>query len=195
MGLGVNNPAFGAYQHYPTVYASIVAPIPDNVTFEQATVLPLAITTSATALYHPDHLDLPLPSLYPKPTGKTLFVWGGSSSVGSAAIQLAVASGFEVVTTASAKNHDLVESIGATIALDHKSPNIVDEAVAALSGRDLVAVYDAISLPHTMEPIGAILDKIGQRKVGLVIPPYITLSKNFVPSFCKLSVHGDPGEK
>jgi NADPH:quinone reductase-like Zn-dependent oxidoreductase len=46
--------------------------------------------------------------VFPKPTGKTLLVWGGSTSVGSNAIQLGVAAGYEVVTTASPKNFDYV---------------------------------------------------------------------------------------
>ncbi|KAM6516703.1 hypothetical protein FALCPG4_014876 [Fusarium falciforme] len=182
MGLGVDDSAFGAYQLYPKVHASLVAPFPDSVTFEQASVLPLAITTVAVNLYHPDHLGLQLPSLSPTPSGKTLFVWGGSSSVGSTAIQLAVASGFEVVATASLQNHGLVESLGAAVVLDHKSPDIVDEAIATLSQREVVAVFDAISTPATMKPLDAILDKVGPLKVGVVVPPAMPLSKNFQPT-------------
>ncbi|MCD1634764.1 hypothetical protein K7H91_13395 [Martelella mediterranea] len=41
------------------------------------------------------------PSLNPTPGGETLLVWGASSSVGSNAVQLATASGYAVIATAS----------------------------------------------------------------------------------------------
>ncbi|CRK15679.1 hypothetical protein BN1708_011522 [Verticillium longisporum] len=78
MGLGVDKPAFGAYQKFLFVFASLVAPIPDDVSFEQAAVLPLALTTVAAGLYHPDHLTLPLPNTKPVPVNKGILVWGGS---------------------------------------------------------------------------------------------------------------------
>ena len=47
-----------------------------------------------------------------------LFVYGGSSSVGQYAIQLAKLSGYRVVTTASKRNHELVKSLGADLVFD-----------------------------------------------------------------------------
>ncbi|KAH7230173.1 chaperonin 10-like protein [Fusarium redolens] len=182
IGLGVNNPAFGAFQLYPTLFAPLVCPIPDSLSFDEAAVAPLAVTTAAVNLYHRSHLNLPLPSLSPQPSGKVLLVWGGSSSVGSTAIQLAVASGLEVISTASELNHSLVKSVGATTVLDYKSPAIVQDVVSVLSGRELVGIFDAISEPESMKPINEILDQIGSHKVGLVVPPTIELSKNFIPT-------------
>ncbi|KAH6636020.1 hypothetical protein F5144DRAFT_566048 [Chaetomium tenue] len=54
-----------------------------------ATPWPLPPTTSAM---------LPPPSLDPSPTSTTLLIWGGSSSAGCNAIQLAVAAGCEVTS-------------------------------------------------------------------------------------------------
>ncbi|KAM0582403.1 hypothetical protein ACHAO2_000546 [Verticillium nonalfalfae] len=182
MGLGIDKPAFGAYQKFPTVFASLVAPIPDDVSFEQAAVLPLALTTVAAGLYHPDHLNLPLPSTNPIPVNKSILIWGGSSSVGATAIQLAVASGLDVVSTASAHNHDLVKSLGAHLVFDHKSPSIVEDLVAEFSRREIAAVFDSISEPETMGPISAVVERTGPLKVGVVVPPTIPLSKNFLVS-------------
>lgn len=47
-----------------------------------------------------------------------LFVYGGSSSVGQYAIQLAKLSGYKVVTTASKRNHELVKSLGVDLVFD-----------------------------------------------------------------------------
>ena len=51
-----------------------------------------------------------------------LFVYGGSSSVGQYAIQLAKLSGYKVVSTASQRNHELVKSFGADLVFDVSSP-------------------------------------------------------------------------
>ena len=51
-----------------------------------------------------------------------LFVYGGSSSVGQYAIQLAKLSGYKVVTTASKRNHELVRGLGADLVFDVSSP-------------------------------------------------------------------------
>lgn len=185
--MGVNDPAFGGFQLYPTLFASLVCPIPDSLSFDEAAVAPLAVTTAAVNLYHRSHLGLPLPSLNPQPSGKAILVWGGSSSVGSTAIQLSVASGLEVISTASKLNHSLVKSVGATTVLDYKSPTIVQDVVSVLSGRELVGIFDAISEPESMRPVSEILDQVGSHKVGLVVPPTIELSKNFIPTLCKAS--------
>lgn len=47
-----------------------------------------------------------------------LFVYGGSSSVGQYAIQLAKLSGYKVITTASKRNHVLVKNLGADLVFD-----------------------------------------------------------------------------
>ncbi|KAJ3454748.1 hypothetical protein MRS44_013348 [Fusarium solani] len=178
MGLGVNDPRFGAYQKYPLVYETLVSPVPDNLSLTQAVVLPLAITTASVSLYHPAHLNFPLPQKNPVDNGKTVLIWGGASSVGSTAIQLAVASGFRVVSTASNRNHDAVRSLGASIVLDYKSPTIVSDAVEVLKDCDLAGCYDAISESETLEPLGAILGQLGPHKVCLVVPPRVSVSKN-----------------
>ena len=85
------------------------------------------------------YLELELPLLQkPRSNGKTLLVWGGSSSVGSNAIQLAVASGYEVITTASMKNLEYVKSLGAGVAIDYNAPNVVSQLVKAVQGKDFV---------------------------------------------------------
>ena len=79
-------------------------------------MLPLAFDTAAVGLYSTGEgfLGLPHPSFKPESTGKTLVVYGGSSSVGALTIQLAVASGVKVVATASKHNFDFVKKNGAS---------------------------------------------------------------------------------
>ncbi|KFZ25190.1 hypothetical protein V502_00322 [Pseudogymnoascus sp. VKM F-4520 (FW-2644)] len=93
-----------AFQAHTIVRTNMASEIPDNISFESAAVIPLGFSTAACGLFQDTFLNLQLPTVLPqKQTGKTLLIWGGASSVGSNAIQLAVAAGYKVITTASAK--------------------------------------------------------------------------------------------
>ncbi|KAF4806477.1 Dehydrogenase azaJ [Colletotrichum siamense] len=91
----------------------MAAPIPGRVFYEQACVLALALSTASCALYQKDQLALELPAVPARSsTDKTVLLWGGATSVGCCAVQLAVACGYEVVTVASPKNFGLLETLG-----------------------------------------------------------------------------------
>ncbi|KAK2770636.1 zinc-binding oxidoreductase [Colletotrichum kahawae] len=182
-GLGLQNHEFGTFQLYSKATANLVSPIPDDMSFEAASVLPLAIATASVGLYKKKYLSLPLPTLKPVMTGRTLLVWGGASSVGGTAVQLAVASGLRVITTASKANFDKVKKLGADTVLDYHSESVVDDVISVLSGTDLAGVYDAISSPQSLQPIGAILDKLGSQKVATVLPVEGDFGKNALMSF------------
>ncbi len=143
LALETKKPANASFQNYSIVLAAATAPIPDTMSFEAATVLPLSLSTAASGLYQSDYLNLPLPTHNPQSTGKTLLVWGGSSSVGCSVIQLAVASGVEVVATASKRNFDLVKKMGAKEVFDYTTPSIVGDLVAYLSDKDVAGGFDS----------------------------------------------------
>jgi Zn-dependent alcohol dehydrogenase len=132
-----NIPAEGAFQAYTVVLERLACPIPDAMPYEHACVLPLALSTAAGGLFQTDQLGLQHPSEQAQPTGQTVLIWAGSTSVGSNAIQLAAAAGYEVITTASPRNHDYVTSLGAAQAFDYNSPTVVDDLTAALAGKPL----------------------------------------------------------
>ncbi|HEY0777335.1 MAG TPA: zinc-binding alcohol dehydrogenase family protein [Gemmatirosa sp.] len=129
--------AEGAFQQYTVVLARMAAPIPSTLSYEEAAVLPLALSTAACGLFQRDQLALNHPSATPTPTGKTVLIWGGSTSVGSNAIQLAVAAGYEVITTASPRNFGYVQRLGARQVFDYASPTVVADIIAACAGTTL----------------------------------------------------------
>jgi NADPH:quinone reductase-like Zn-dependent oxidoreductase len=87
----------------------------------------------------------------PKPTGKALLIWGGATSVGSNGIQLAVAAGYEIITTASPKNFDYVKKLGASQVFDYNSKTIVDGLIEAFKGRKIARVLDCIGVNGVFE--------------------------------------------
>ena len=130
-----NRAAEGAFQEYTVLLAHMASPIPDDMAYENAVVLPLTLSTAACGLFEKDQLALRHPSASPKPTSETLVVWGGSTSLGSNAIQLAVAAGYDVITTASPKNFGYVKKLGASQAFDYRSATAVRDIIRAIGDR------------------------------------------------------------
>ncbi|KAK8037493.1 zinc-binding oxidoreductase CipB [Apiospora marii] len=129
-------------------WASMTSPIPDSLSFERAAVLPLALSTASCGLFQKDQLALRHPVAVAstnedgeetKTEKETLLIWGGSTSVGCNAIQLARAAGYEVITTCSPRNFDFVKSLGATAAFDYRDPSAaVSEIVQFCRGKKVV---------------------------------------------------------
>lgn len=175
VSLASQNNKHGGFQLYTAADAGTTAVLPKNISYAQGSVLPLAIDTALVGLVGQDGkgLGLPLPSLEPKSSGKTIVVWGGSSSVGALAIQLAVAAGAKVVTTASSHNFDFVKNAGAAEAIDYKSSSVVEDVVKAVKkvGGDFAGTYDAISLPdQSYKYTVPITEQLGGGALAVVLP-------------------------
>ncbi|KAK3678801.1 hypothetical protein LTR78_001254 [Recurvomyces mirabilis] len=170
LGAITQNPREQAFQTYTIVPACCALVIPPQMSCEDAVKLPLGLFTAAAGLYEEQYLNLPLPKATPVPSGKTLLVCAGSSNVGSAVIQLALASGVEVCATASKENADLVRSMGVEHVFDHHDNKVVDDVSAALRGRDVVGGFDPISSNATIVLMAKILSGIGSSKLVTTLP-------------------------
>lgn len=154
----------------------MAAIIPDGISFTDASVLPLAVDTAAHGLVdsrEKGYLGLPFPSLNPTPSGKTILVWGGSSSVGALTIQLAVAGGSKVVAVASKRNHAFVKGLGASEAIDYNDPSVVEDVVKAIKsvGGEFAGTYDAIATEDSCKYTVPITEKAGGAILSTVLPP------------------------
>jgi len=159
------------FQLYTLVVASLVAPIPEGMSYEEAVVLPLSVATAADGLYSERQLGLPLPNADEKANGATILIWGGSSSVGCSVIQMAKASGLDIVTTASKQNFELVETLGARIVFDHRDPKAVGNLVNELRElKKFVGVYDCIGTDDTTKACSDILSQLGGGFLSSVAP-------------------------
>lgn len=114
------------------------------MSFASASVLPLCISTAAQALYQKEYLNLQRPTLSPKPNGKAVLVWGGSSACGACATQLLKLSGYEVYATASKHNFEFCKSLGAKEVFDYNSESVVGDVVAVLKGKEVAGIFDTI---------------------------------------------------
>jgi NADPH:quinone reductase-like Zn-dependent oxidoreductase len=105
----------------------------------------------------------------PPSSGKSVLVWGGSSSVGATAIQLAAGAGHKVVSVASKHNVDKVKGLGAAAVFDYNSASVTDDIIAALEGTEFAGVCDAIGTPEAAKAWAPVYKKLGG-KYGSVMP-------------------------
>jgi NADPH:quinone reductase-like Zn-dependent oxidoreductase len=168
-----NSAAHGAFQRFVVLAADLATPVPDGIPLTDAVALPLALTTAAAGLFEPDQLGLPLPTSEVVEQHATVMVWGGSTSVGSNAIQLARNGGYRVLATASPRNADRARDLGAAEVFDYRDPSAVAEIVRALRGERLAGTIaiGAGSLPRT---IRIVRRSEGSRRVASAHPTPVT---------------------
>lgn len=134
LGRSVN----GVYAEYTTTAVappalgantfSLLAEIPEGLSFEEAATVSGGATTAWAALFHDAALQ----------ASQRVLIHGGAGGVGSYAVQFARWKGARVIATASAANLDFVRSLGAETVIDYATTAF--EQVA----RDMDVVLDTI---------------------------------------------------
>lgn len=99
----------GAFAEYACVSADSVAPKPSNLTFEQAAALPMVGFTALQGLRDVGGIQ----------PGQRVLINGASGGVGTLAVQVAKSLGAEVSGVCSARNVELVRSLGADHVIDY----------------------------------------------------------------------------
>ncbi|RPD59715.1 GroES-like protein [Lentinus tigrinus ALCF2SS1-6] len=150
---------YAGFQQYTLAEAELVAKIPENISFDQAASVPVALVAVIIPNFNHNLAGKTANFTAPweeggktKYAGKPAFIVGGSSSVGQYAIQVAKYSGYSpIITTASLHNEALLKSLGATAVVDRKLPAsaIITEVQKLASNIPIEYVFDAISLPDT----------------------------------------------
>ena len=127
--------AGGGYGEYCLASELCVLPVPKGVTLVQAAALPEVHFTVWTNLMDSARL---------KP-GETVLIHGGSSGIGTAAIQLCAARGHKVFTTAGSKEKCAVcEQLGAARAIDYKTEDFVDVVKQMTDGKGVNVILDMV---------------------------------------------------
>lgn len=124
----------GGYAQFALAPAAQCLPIPAGLSVAEAAALPETCFTVWHNLYQRARL---LP-------GENLLVHGGSSGIGTTAIQLALALGAKVFTTAgSAEKCQACEALGA-VAINYRSADFVAEIKAQTQGRGVDVILDMV---------------------------------------------------
>jgi NADPH:quinone reductase len=124
----------GGYAEYAVAPATQCLPIPDHFSFVQAAALPETFFTVWHNLFQRAQLK----------SGETLLVHGGTSGIGTTAIQLAVAFGVSVFATAgSAEKCQAIESLGA-VAIPYREQDFVADIKFRTQGRGVNVILDMV---------------------------------------------------
>jgi len=105
----------GTYCEFLAIPESYLTLRPLCLTDEQAAGLPLAGLTAYQAVYGAGRLQ----------KGQSILILGASGGVGSMAVQLARIAGARIYAVASRSNHDYLEDLGADVAIDYRSEDLI----------------------------------------------------------------------
>ncbi|KAH7334753.1 GroES-like protein [Rhizoctonia solani] len=133
------------FQEKSIVETDIISKIPDNITEDQASTIPVAALAALVGLSQKTGIDVPVNG--PTANGKGVLILGGGSSVGQFGIQLARIAGFSpIVTTASSQHTDFLKSLGATHVFGRDADA---KAIQVAFPTPVSLVLDSISAPST----------------------------------------------
>jgi putative PIG3 family NAD(P)H quinone oxidoreductase len=137
----------GGYAELVTVDAGLVLPIPAGVDPVEAAGLPEVAATVWSNVFDLGALA----------AGETLLVHGGSSGIGSMAIQLASARGAHVIATAgSPEKAAFCRSLGAEAAVDYRTDDFVTAVAAFTDGRGADVVLDIVGGDYIARDVEAL---------------------------------------
>lgn len=129
----------GAFAQFAAVKASALAIIPEYLSFEQAATVPLTALTAMQA-FEIMHVH----------AGESVFISGGTGSLGAMAIPVAKSLGLHVYTNGSGSNEERVRKLGAEKFIDYKKENYsdvlsdVDHVLDTLGDRELSNEFNVL---------------------------------------------------
>ncbi|MCZ8341710.1 MAG: NAD(P)-dependent alcohol dehydrogenase [Leptospira sp.] len=106
---------FGTYAEYTCIREKdCVTNIPDSLDFIEAASIPFGALTAMHLL-----------NFFDTKERQSALIYGGSSAVGSAVLQILKEKGFHITTVTSKSNFELMKHLGANETLDYMDPNFV----------------------------------------------------------------------
>ena len=105
----------GAFAQYAAIEESALSLMPDYLSFKEAASIPLTALTAMQAF-----------EIMQVKSGESIFISGGTGSLGAMAIPIAKSLGLHVYTNGSKENEERVRKLGAERFIDYKKENYVD---------------------------------------------------------------------
>ncbi|KAA5606609.1 NAD(P)H-quinone oxidoreductase [Roseospira marina] len=125
----------GAYADWAVVDAPVTLPVPEGVSLTEAGAIPETYFTVWSNLFERARLT----------AGETVLIHGGTSGIGTTAIQLAKAFGARVLVTAgSPEKCEAATQVGADHAIDYTATDFVTEARALTDDRGPDVILDMV---------------------------------------------------
>ncbi|CAM8934128.1 hypothetical protein QQ045_014752 [Rhodiola kirilowii] len=129
----------GGYAEKVAVPAGQVLPIPEGVSLRDAASLPEVACTVWSTVFMTSHLS----------SGETFLVHGGSSGIGTFAIQIAKFIGARVfVTAGSEEKLAACKDLGADVAINYKNEDFVERVKEETGGKGVDVILDCVGGPY-----------------------------------------------
>lgn len=139
--------AGGGYAQKVVVPAGQLLPVPEGVDLRQAAALPEVVCTVWSNVFMVAHLR----------PAETLLVHGGSSGIGTMAVQLAKAVGARVAVTAGTKEKlDYCAQLGADILINYRDQDFVAEIKQATGGAGADVILDNMGAKYLNRNVQAL---------------------------------------
>ena len=139
--------AGGGYAEKVVVPASALLPVPAGISLVNAAALPEVACTVWSNVFV-------IGALQP---GQTLLVHGGSSGIGTMAIQLATAMGARVVVTAgTAEKLAVCRDLGAEVGINYRKEDFVERILAVTDGRGADVILDNMGAKYLARNVSAL---------------------------------------
>lgn len=139
----------GGYAEQVVVPAGQVLPVPEDIDLIDAAGLPEVTCTVWSNVFDVARLR----------AGEVLLVHGGSSGIGTMAIQLAVAAGATVAVTAgTAAKLDACRALGATMAINYRDQDFVTELRRLTDGHGADVTLDVVGAKYLDRNVSALAD-------------------------------------
>lgn len=170
----------GGYAEYCIAPQVQVLPVPRGVDYVGAASLPIAYFAVWSAIFDVAAMD----------TGETLLVHGGTSGVGVAAIQLAVAKNHQVITTAgSPEKCAACVALGAAKAINYHTEDFVSETMAFTENRGVDVILDMVGGDYIPREIDTLAFRGRLVVISLLRGEHAPI--NFWPVISRrISIHG-----
>jgi NADPH2:quinone reductase len=166
--------AGGGYAQYAVASAKCLLPVPANVELVDAAALPEVHFTVWTNLMDAARLA----------PGESVLIHGGSSGIGTAAIQLCSARGHKVFTTAGSKDKCAAcEKLGASRAINYREEDFVDAVKKATDGKGVNVILDMVGGEYVQRNMSAAT--MWGRIVNIAYMKGMSAELNFAPMMMK----------
>lgn len=147
---------FGGFAEYVAAPASMLAPIPETLSFEDAAALPLAGGTALQGLRDVGNIQ----------PGQQVLIRGAGGGVGTYAVQLAKIFGAHVTAVCGPRSVDLVRSLGVDRVIDYstedftRGPARYDLILGINGGSSLMAYRNLLAPRGTYVMVGGPLTQV-----------------------------------
>jgi len=128
----------GAYAELARIDYRMAMPVPEALDYVHAAAIPEVFVTAHEAMLHLGRLT----------RSNSVLIHAAAGGVGSAAVQLAHATGASIFATAEASKLKRVSRLGADVTIDYRTQDFAEVVAKATNGHGVDVVIDFVGAPY-----------------------------------------------